>query len=109
MSVSDTQLLSVLLHFLEAGTAIYRSVIRGLEDDLSFAAALCTSGGEILAGSSACVLLSVTASLAALRLVQKALFFVEFLLACSEYELISALLANQSLVYKLLFVLHSCY
>ena len=66
----DTQLLSVFLHFLEAGAAINRSVIRGLEDYLSFAAALCTSGGEVLTGSSACILLSVTASLAALRLVQ---------------------------------------
>ncbi len=105
----DTQLLSVFLHFLEAGTAVYRSVVGRLEDDLCFAAALCANGGEVFTRSPAGVLLSVTASLAALGLVLEAFLFVQSLLACGEYELCAALLANKSFIYKLFFILHGSY
>jgi hypothetical protein len=100
---SFDRLLSVIvLHFLEAGAAVYRSVVRRLEDHLCFAAALCASGGEVLTGSSACVLLCVTASLAALGLILEALFLVESLLAGGENKFVSAILAYQSFVNEFL-------
>jgi hypothetical protein len=48
---------------------------------------------EVLSGCATCVLLRVAACLAALGLVHKALLFVELLLACSEYEFVTAFLA----------------
>ena len=83
---------------LEASAAVNRTVGRRLEGDLSFAAAVCANSSEVLAGSLACVLLSVTACLASLGLVQKALFVVESLFACGEYEFIAAIFANQRFV-----------
>ena len=89
--------LSILSGF-EASAAVYRSVIGGLEGNLSFLSALSAYGGEVLARSLACVLSGVTASLAALGLVQKASFLVESLLACGEYEFSAAFLAHKSLI-----------
>ena len=89
-----------VLSCLEASAAVNRSVAGGLEGDLRLTAALCAGGDKVLSLSSASVLLSVAASLAALRLVQKALFLVELLLASGEYELIAALFAYKRLVLK---------
>jgi len=99
----DTATLLSVLHLLEASTAVDRSVVRRLENNLRNAAALSTRGLEVFTRSSSCVLLCITASLAALGLVLEALFLVESLLACSEHEFVSALLANQSFVDKLVF------
>jgi hypothetical protein len=100
--ISISLLLCVLSCF-EASAAVNRSVAGGLESNLRLTAALCAGGDEVLSGRAACVLLCVAASLAALRLVHKALLFVELLLACSEYEFVAAFLANQSFVLKDLF------
>lgn len=99
------QLLSVL-HCLEAGTAIYRSVTGRLENNLCLTAAVCTYSRVVFTRSSSCVLLCITASLATLGLVHKALFLEESLLTCGEYELFAAFLANKCLVYKF-FSVHS--
>ena len=98
-SFFEAKLLSVLTS-LEARAAIYRAIAGGLEGYLSLTAALCAGGDKVLSGSSAGVLLCVTACLAALGLVHKAFFLVELLLACGEYELIAALFAYQGLVLK---------
>ena len=89
-----------VLSCLEASAAVNRSVAGGLEGYLCLTAACCASGDKVLSGSSACVLLSVAASLAALGLIQEALLLVELLLTCGEYELIAALFAYKRLVLK---------
>jgi hypothetical protein len=98
-SFFEAKLLSVLSS-LEARAAIYRAIAGGLEGYLCLTAALCAGGDKVLSLCAACVLLCVAARLAALRLVHKALLFVEGLLACREYELFAAFLANQGLVLK---------
>ena len=105
----QTKLLLFFLALLKASTAIYRSVVGRLEGDLRLSTAVCAYSSEVLARSSACVLLSVAASLASLRLVQKAFFSVESLLTGSEYELVAAILANKSLVYVLFFFYCYCF
>ena len=91
---------SVLRSFscLKAGAAVYGSVAGGLEGDLCLSAAICAYCREIFTGSSAGVLLCVTASLASLGLVQKAFFRIEFLFACGEDEFLSAILADNRFV-----------
>ena len=61
---------------LKACAAVNRSVVGGLEVQLCFAAALCAGCDEILTLGLACVLLSIAACLAALRLVQETLFLI---------------------------------
>ncbi len=70
------------------------SVACGLEGDLCFLSAFCTGNGEILSGRFAGVLSLIAACLASLRLVLEALLSVEFLLACREYEFLTAIFAN---------------
>ncbi len=83
---------------LEASTAVYRLILRGLESKLGFAAALAANSIEVLLGRLVCVLLGITASLASLGLVCVALFSIESLFAGSECEFLTAVYANQCFV-----------
>ena len=87
----------------ETLAAIYRSVITRLERNDSFLSAACAYSCEHFSVSR-CVLLCISALLAALRLVCEALFRIEFLLTGGEYEFISAVLA-----YKRLVCVHTIY
>jgi uncharacterized membrane protein len=91
------------LSLLKASRAIYGSVVGGLEGDLCLSAAVCAYSSEILTRSLAGVLLGIAASLASLRLVQKALLGIESLLACGENKLVAAILANKGFI-NVLFV-----
>ena len=91
---------SFLSHASEAVAAVYRSVGLGLKRNLGLVAASGADSGEELTGSSGSVLASITAGLAALGLVLEATLSVEFLLTGGEYELLSALFTDQSLVFK---------
>ena len=84
---------SIALSLLcEALAAVNRSVLAGLERNASLAAAACTYGSEHFLGGL--VLSGIAAVLASLGLVLESLFCVELLLACCEYELVTAVLAN---------------
>ena len=61
--------LALLTHLGEALAAIDRTVGLGLKGNLGLAAAGSAGGGEVLAGAAGGLLASVTAILAALRLV----------------------------------------
>ena len=87
------RLLSVL-HLSEALAAVNRSVALGLEGNASFLAAGCAGSCEEFSGALNSHLSLVSAGLAALGLVLEAALSVEFLLACCEYELLAAFLAN---------------
>jgi hypothetical protein len=95
----------LLLHSGEAFAAIYRSVVAGLERNLSFLAAVSANGGEHFSLFLVYVLSLVTAYLASLGLVLEALFCVEFLFAGGEHEIIAAFLALKGLVLVHLFFL----
>ena len=95
------------LSLLKASRAIYGSVVGGLEGDLCLSAAVCAYCSEILTGCLAGVLLCITASLASLRLVQKAFLCIESLLASGENEFVAAILADKRLVLVDLFF-YSC-
>jgi len=82
----------LFLHLSEALTAIYRSVLTGLERDSSLAAASCANCGVGLSFSSARRFSRISASLASLRLIGEAFLCIELLLACGEYELVTAFL-----------------
>ena len=82
----------------EARAAINGSVAGGLECKLSLAAALRAGSDKVLTLASLCVLFLVAASLAALRLILKALLSVELLLAGCEYKLRAAISASESYV-----------
>ena len=83
----------MLVSLSEALAAVNGSVITGLEGNLSLAAAACAYSCEHFTLSSA-VLLSVTASLAALGLVLEAALRIELLLTGGEHELLAALFAH---------------
>ena len=85
---------AVLSHLCKALAAVHRTVSLGLKGNTSFLAAGCAGSIEELSGATNGVLASVTASLAALGLVLEASLSVEFLLAGSENELITALFSN---------------
>lgn len=93
-----TVLLSVA-SLLEARATINGSVAGGLERKLSLAAALRAGSDEVLTLASFSILFLVAASLAALRLVLKALFSVELLLARCEYKFLSAISACEGYVF----------
>ena len=82
------------LHLCKALAAIYRAIVTRDERHLSHSSAGCANSLVHLSRSSRCVFTLVSASLAALRFVYKALGLVKLLLACSEYELLAAILAN---------------
>ena len=87
----------------EALAAINGSVAGGLECQLCLAAAVTAGCDEVLTLASFSIFLLVAASLAALRLILKALLCVELLLSCREYKLLTAVSAHESdiLVYYL--------
>lgn len=88
----------LLFHFCIAIAAVYRSVIAGLEGNLSFFTATSTSGCEKFSCGLRCVLLCVAASFASLGLILEAFFSIEFLLAGCENEFCSAIFAFQCFV-----------
>jgi hypothetical protein len=88
------QLLSCL-HCCKAFAAVYRSVAVGLERNLGSLAAVSANSFKHLSGSLTCILASIATGLASLGLILEALFSIEFLLACSENEIVSAVLALQ--------------
>ena len=90
---------AVFPHLCKAIAAIDGSVRLGLEGNLRLAAAVGANSGEVLLGASGSVLSGVAAGLAALGLILEASLSVEFLLAGGENEFISALFANQCLVF----------
>ena len=81
-------------HLSEALAAVHGTVGLGLEGNLGFAAAAGAGSGEELTGATGAVLASVTAGLAALRLVLEATLCVEFLFTGGENEFLAALFAN---------------
>ena len=85
---------AVLTHLSEAGAAVHGTVALGLEGHLGLAAALGTDSGEVLTGTTGCVLASVAAGLAALGLVLEAALSVELLLTGGEHKLVAALFAH---------------
>jgi len=94
--------MNILLLFLslcKTLAAVDRTVLTRLEGNSCFVATCMADSGEHLALGSASVLLCVTASLAAQRLINKALGCVEFLLASSENEFLVAVFADESLVF----------
>ena len=83
----------------EALAAIYRSVAGRLKCELSLSAALATSSDEVLTLALFSILFLIAASLAALGLIEEALFSVESLFAGCEYELLSAISAGQGNIF----------
>ena len=87
-------------HCRKALAAVYGSVVVGLERNLCLFAAVCANCSKHLAVRLVCILTVVTASLASLRLVCKAVLSVELLFACCEYEICTAVLALKGLVFE---------
>ena len=89
-----------VLSSVKALAAVYGTILTGLERNLTFLATGCANSciHLALASVTACCLAGITAGLATKRLVGETLFSVEFLLSCSEGELLSAILADQNLV-----------
>ena len=88
----------VLLHFGEALAAVNRTVLSGLEGNLSFGSAGSAGSGEHFLLRSGFVFTGIAALFASLGLVYEASFSVEFLLAGCENKFGSAFLANQGFV-----------
>ena len=84
---------AVLSHLCKALAAVHRTVSLGLKGNTGFLAAGGAGSGEELSGATYSVLASVTAGLAALRLILEASLSVEFLLSGGENELVAALFA----------------
>jgi hypothetical protein len=78
----------------EALAAVNRTIGLGLEGNLCLTTAACAGSSEELTGTTAGVLTSVAAGLAALGLILEAALCVELLLTGGEYELVAALFAN---------------
>ena len=83
----------------EAFAAVNGSVFAGLEGNLRYTTAFVTGSFEPFAFSTGSVFACVTASLAALGLVNETLFSIEFLFACCEYEFFAAFLAFECFVF----------
>ena len=84
----------------EALAAVYRTIVVGLEGNLAGVATVCAGCVKHLTSATftaACLELS-TAITASLGLMLKALLCVKLLLTGGEYEFLSAVLADQSLV-----------
>jgi hypothetical protein len=82
----------------EAIAAVNRTVFSGLEGNLRLAAATGADGREHFSLVCAAIFSGLTAGLASLGLIRKALFRVEFLFAGGEDKLAAALFACQCLV-----------
>jgi hypothetical protein len=104
-SFSIICLFFVSLHLGEAFAAVYRAIFTGLEGNAGFAAAASAGGSEHFTFGAGGILAGVTAGLAALGLVYKASFSVEFLFAGGEYKFVAAFFAYQGLVFVHLFYL----
>ncbi len=91
----------LLLSFLYCGetfATIYRAIVFGQERYLSF---LTTFGANHIVHFTpgiACALVVLAACFATQRLILKAFFLIEFLLACGEHKFLSTVLANKRLV-----------
>ena len=83
----------LLSHLCKALAAVDGTVRLGLEGNLGFAAAGSANSGKELTRAAGGVLASVTAGLAALRLVLEAALCVELLLTGGKNELFAALFA----------------
>ena len=82
----------ILLQLCKALTAVNRSVLSGLEGDLSYIAAVGASSFIHLSALLGRILSCVAAGLAALGLVHEAFFSIELLLTGGEHELVAAVL-----------------
>ena len=85
--------LLLVLQLCIALAAINRAILTRTERNLCFLTAVCAGSSEILALSLTGILSCITASLALLRIICKALLCIKLLLAGGEYELLSALIA----------------
>ena len=92
---SDFLDLLFLLHSSKAFAAVYGSVVRRLEGNESGTTALMTGGFEEFLLGLAYVFALITARLASLGLVLEALFSIEFLFSCGEYEIVATVFALQ--------------
>jgi len=90
-----------LLSISEAIAAVNRTVGAGLKGNLALLAALGANGVKHLTFAALTVsILSCHAAIsAALRLVSETFFSVELLLTCSKSEFLSAILADEGLVF----------
>ena len=86
--------LAFLTHLSETSAAENGTVGLGLKGNLCLATATCAGSSEELTGTTAGVLTSVAAGLAALGLILEAALCVELLLTGSENEFVAALFAN---------------
>jgi hypothetical protein len=86
-------------HAGEAFAAIHRTVLTGFERNLRFVAAVGADSGVHFSFGSGSVFASVTARFAALGLVYKAFFGIEFLLTGGEHKFGAAFFADQSFVF----------
>jgi hypothetical protein len=82
----------------EAIAAVNRTVFSGLEGNLRLAAATGADGREHFSLVCAAIFSGLTAGLASLGLIRKALFRVEFLFAGGEDKLAAAIFANENFV-----------
>ena len=97
--------LLLVLHCCEALAAIYRSVACGLERNFSFLTAVSANCCEHFSLLAISIFSLVAASLASLGFILETLFCIELLFTCCEYEIFSAFLALQCLVFVHLFFL----
>ena len=91
-------------HAGEALAAVNGAILAGLEGNLRFLPAIRADSRMHLALRLRGVFAGVAAVLAALRLIHKAFFRIEFLLTGGEHEFRATFLADQSLVF-----VHGCY
>jgi hypothetical protein len=92
--VSFCRQLAFLSHAGETLAAVDRTVRLGLERNLRLAAARSADSGEILAGTTGCILAGIAAGLATLGLILEASLSIKFLLAGGEHELLAAFLTR---------------
>lgn len=100
--IVDYQQVLVVFHCCKTFAAVNGSIVGGLEGNFCFFATVCTCSCEEFFrffSRFACVLSDLTASFTSLGLVLEAFFCIEFLFACCKYKLLSAILANQFLVF----------
>jgi len=83
------------LHCCKAFAAVNRSVAVGLEGNLGGLSTVSAHSFKHLSGCFTCILASIAASLASLRLILETLFSVEFLFACSEDKIFATIFAFQ--------------
>ena len=93
----------LLSHLGEALTAINRAILAGLKGYSGLFATGCADCGVHFALRTGSVLAGITAGLASLGLIHKALGSIKFLLAGSENEFFAAFFADESLVF-----VHGC-